>query len=180
VKCGEEKPDCVRSTSFGVQCDGYANEGPSCEKKALAVAVSRKPLLLPKGASPPLVNNPSRVLFCAQKDHRYFEVFCTKTAFQILPYYDAGIFRQMLLQACVSDDSLRHAVVALGALDMTMETLDEFKSPSLDAQDKSSHLHHLNALQGYSVAISKMRVSAFPAPVEQLPQCRRLSSRFND
>lgn len=172
MKCGEERPVCVRCTSFRVQCDGYENEGPNCEKRALAIAVSRKPLLLPKRASPSLVNNPSHVLFHSQKDHHYFEVFCTKTAFQILPYYDAGIFRQMLLQACVSDDSLRHAVVALGAMDMKMETLDEFESLSLDVQDKSSHLHHLNALKEYSVAISKMRVSAFPAPVEQLPQCR--------
>jgi hypothetical protein len=128
------------------------------------MTTQRKPLLLPKGASPPLVVNPSEGLFHAEKDHHYFEVFCTKTAFQILPYYDAGTFRQMLLQACVSDDALRHAVVALGAMDMKMETIDEFKSLSLDDQDKSSHLHHLNALKEYSVAISKMRVSVSPAP----------------
>jgi hypothetical protein len=114
-------------------------------------------MLLPKGHSP-LAKNPSAALFCAEKDHQYFDVFCTKTAFQILPYYDAGIFRQMLLQACVSEPSLRHAVVALGALDMKMETIREFERLSLEDKEKSSHQHHLNALEEYSVAISKMRV----------------------
>jgi hypothetical protein len=64
----------------------------------------------------------------------------------------------MLLQACVSDPSLRHAVIALGALDMKMETLQEFKSLSLEDKEKSSHQYHLNALEEYSKAIGKMRV----------------------
>lgn len=106
-----------------------------------------------------LVTNPSKPLFSYEKDHRYFEIFYTKTAFEILLCYDAGTFRQTLLQACVSDPSLRHVVIALGALDVKMETLQEFKSLSLEDKEKSSHQHHLNALEEYSKAISKMRVS---------------------
>jgi hypothetical protein len=167
VKCGEEKPVCLRCTSFGVQCDGYEHEDVGYGQKTLTVTASRKPLLLPKGGSPPITKNPSQALFDTQKDHHYFDIFCSKTAFQILPYFDTGIFRQMLLQACLSDESLRHAGVALGAMDMKMETLDEFKSLSLDEQGKSSHLHHLNALNEYSLAISKMRVRHFPSPTDQ-------------
>ncbi|KAE9375400.1 hypothetical protein N431DRAFT_333595 [Stipitochalara longipes BDJ] len=166
VKCGEEKPECVRCINFGVQCDGYGREGPNFEGKAWPIGTAqRRPLLLPKGASSlPLARSPSESLFCAEKDHHYFEVFCTKTCFQILPFFDAGVFRQMLLQASVSEDSLRHAVVALAAMDMKMQTLDDFESLSLSDQDKSSHLHHMNALNEYSVAISKMRVSNIPPP----------------
>ena len=121
----------------------------------------RKSLLLSKAHYTALVKDPSEPLFSTERDYRYFDIFCNKTAFQILPYYDAGIFRQMLLQACVSEPSLRHAVVALGALDMKDDSLLDFQSLSLEEKEKSPHVHHLNALQEYSVAISKMRVSIF-------------------
>jgi hypothetical protein len=163
VKCGQEKPACLRCIQFGVFCDGYAYDGTDVvgQKPAAAGAIlGRKPLLLPKvHSSRSLIMNPSSPLFRDEKDHRYFDIFCTKTAFEILPCYDAGTFRQTLLQSCVSDPSLRHAVVALGALDMKMETLPKFKSLSLEEEDKSSHQHHLNSLEEYSKAISQMRVS---------------------
>jgi hypothetical protein len=41
---------------------------------------------------------------------------------------------------------------------MKMETIREFERLSLEDKGKSSHQHHLNALEEYSVAISKMRV----------------------
>jgi hypothetical protein len=158
-KCGQEKPSCLRCTNFGVSCDGYSHEGVDCEKRNLSTLITqRKRLLLPKGHILPMVKHPSQALFCAEQDHQYFEVFCNKTAFMILPYYDAGTFKQMLLQACFTEPSLRHAVVALGALDMKMETLQEFESLSLENKATSAHQHHLNALEEYSVAIRKMRV----------------------
>jgi len=155
VKCGEEKPVCVRCIKFGVNCDGYDREDG---KAWTVISARRRPLLLPKTATS-LARNPSEPLFCAEKDHHYFEVFCTKTCFQILPFFDAGVFRQMVLQAAVADEPLRHAVVALGAMDKKMETLDELQNLSLDDHENSSHFHHLNALEEYSVAISKMRAS---------------------
>jgi hypothetical protein len=71
----------------------------------------------------------------------------------------------------MTESAIRHAIVALGAMDKKMETLDEFKSLSLDEQEKSSHLHHLNALKEYSTAISKMRVSSNSRALSPLPRC---------
>jgi Fungal specific transcription factor domain len=162
VKCGLEKPTCLRCVHFGVACDGYEFENGE-RKNWSTVVPQRRALLLPKACYASFAKDPSKALFSTDQDYQYFDIFCNKTAFQILPYYDAGIFRQMLLQACVSEPSLRHAVVALGALDMKEESLEEFKSLSLEEKSKSPHVHHLNALREYSVAISKMRVSTPPS-----------------
>jgi hypothetical protein len=97
-------------------------------------------------------------LFNDEEEHRYFETFSAKTAFEILPSFDSGTLRHVLLQACMSEPSIRHAVVALGALDKTAERLEVFGTSAESSKDPA--LHHQNALKQYTIAIKYMRAAA--------------------
>jgi hypothetical protein len=53
-------------------------------------------MILPKSKPLSLVaQNLSTSLFNYEEDHRYFEIFCTKTAFEILPLMDSEPLRQI-------------------------------------------------------------------------------------
>ncbi|KAF8863511.1 hypothetical protein BDZ45DRAFT_102262 [Acephala macrosclerotiorum] len=160
VKCDEEKPECRRCIKFGIPCDGY---GPVASVSKTVVKKIQP--LLPKETGKRLSFSvlqcePSQSLFSTEQDHRYFEVFCSKTAFEILPSFDSSNLREVLLQACVSEPSIRHAVVALGALDLTAESLQDFEKLSLDDQNENPHQHHQNALRQYTTAIKEMRAAS--------------------
>lgn len=99
-------------------------------------------------------------LFDTEHDQRYFDIFCTRTAFEILPCFETDTLREILFQACVSTPSIRHAVVALGALDMTAEIMGGYQKLDLDEQKESPHQHHQAALRQYATAIKEMRASA--------------------
>lgn len=94
-----------------------------------------------------------------EKEHRYFDLFCARTGYEIMPSHDSGSIRQMLLQACYSDSSIKHAIVCLGALDKTAETTLEFSKLSLDNAAKSTRAneHHRFALEEYTKAVASMR-----------------------
>lgn len=117
----------------------------------------------PNAALPlPLLTNPNSSLFNAAQESRYFDVFCNKTAFDILPSFDssATALRQVILQTCESEPSIRHAVVALGALDLAARSLRDFSPMSLDAWRETPLQHHQNALKQYATAIKAMRQAA--------------------
>ncbi len=61
----------------------------------------------------------------------------------------------MLLQASQEEVSIRHAVVALGALDVTNEGV-----PALSGSIASQSRHHLDALEQYTIALKHMKVRA--------------------
>ncbi|KAH7356812.1 hypothetical protein BKA65DRAFT_450661 [Rhexocercosporidium sp. MPI-PUGE-AT-0058] len=158
VKCGEERPFCLRCVKFGVQCDGYGVlENP-------ANLPGRSSMIQPKSSSQSLSlqDIPFHPLFCISQENRYFEVFCNKTAFEILPTFDSSstALRQVILQTCESEPSIRHAVIALGALDLAAGTLQDFTPMSLDAFKETPLQHHQNALKQYSTAIKEMRQAA--------------------
>jgi hypothetical protein len=100
---------------------------------------------------------PKKLLFLNEEEYRYFDIFSSKTAFEILPIFVTEGFRQILLQACESAPSIRHAVVALGALDKISQTVVDVTD-----SDRKSHLlqHHENALKQYASALKHMREEA--------------------
>jgi hypothetical protein len=155
VKCGEEKPVCFRCIRFGAQCDGYSNQ-----PNELPILPKGRPLLPKSGGSHPLLTIPSKLRFGSEQDHRYFEIFCSKTAFEILPIFETEVVRLILLQACESEPCIRHAVVAIGALDKTFQSARDFESMSFDSSAEKPSQHHQNALRQYTKAIKQMRVAA--------------------
>jgi hypothetical protein len=99
-------------------------------------------------------------LFAEEQEQRYFEIFCSKTVFDILPRFDSGTLREILLQTCMSEPSIRHAVVALGALDMIAETQGDTGTVSLDNRKDDPYQHHQNALKQYTTAIKHMKIAS--------------------
>jgi hypothetical protein len=153
VKCGEEKPECSRCLKFGIKCDGYSL--PETDSRQY-IQLGR--VILPR-KDPKIPIEPSISLFAEEQEQRYFEIFCSKTAFDILPRFDSGTLREILLQTCMSEPSIRHAVVALGALDMTAETQGDTGTVSLHNR-KDPYQHHQNALKQYTTAIKHMKIAS--------------------
>ena len=163
---------------FGIPCDWgpikgkgkswSASRPPPLLPKNLGIApsptklpVQKRTVLLPKiNLLAPLLANPSKSLFTSEEEHHYFEVFSSKTAFEILPSFDSGTLRQILLQTCVAEPSIRHAVIALGALDKTAVSLQVYGSLSGDFHRNDPAQHHQNALKQYTTAIRYMRAAA--------------------
>ncbi|KAE8443428.1 hypothetical protein EG329_001910 [Mollisiaceae sp. DMI_Dod_QoI] len=92
-----------------------------------------------------------RSRFRNDAEKRYFRLFCEKTVIHLSGFYDPIVWGRIVLQASEAEDSIRHAVISIGALDMTTAMLQDFENA--DAKQ-----HHLFALKEYSQAIRDMRV----------------------
>jgi len=159
VKCDERKPTCLRCVNFGVTCDGYKDIKKQ-SRKLEDIITRARPLVAKQNVA--LIPNSSTARFKNGQEHLYFELFCSKTSFEILPTFNSGALRQMLLQACESNSSIRYAVIALGALDRTSERSEDFKVLSFENGNRKEEVtqHHQQALEQYSRAIEVMRKTA--------------------
>jgi hypothetical protein len=147
VKCDEGKPVCQRCIKFGVECDGYRTaykfkqQLPGPQKRELLP--SQPAIKLPSSGS--LANSP----FANIEEHQYFDLFCARTGYDIFPTFDSGHTRQRLLESCHFNPAIRHAIVALGALDKTAELVQSFDKMSLTPveRDAQASEHHQTALR---------------------------------
>jgi hypothetical protein len=137
-----------------MKCDGYSL--PETDSRQY---IQPGRVILPR-KKPMIPIEPSISLFAEEQEQRYFDIFCSKTAFDILPRFDSGTLREILLQTCMSEPSIRHAVVALGALDMTAETQGDTGTISLDNRKGDPYQHHQNALKQYTTAIKHMKIAS--------------------
>ncbi|KAL2062021.1 hypothetical protein VTL71DRAFT_6287 [Oculimacula yallundae] len=163
VKCGEEKPSCSRCIKYRVVCDGYV--APESRQKVSRASSNSSRDLLPKTIFEISVQTAfSRSPFKDATEYQYFDLFCSRTALAIFPESDSGSTRRMMLQSCHTNPALRHAIIAIGALDKTSETARDFRNLSVDGSTgtSSSNEHHRAALQQYTKAVSLMRSSNQP------------------
>ena len=65
----------------------------------------------------------------------------------------------MLLQAAREELSIRYAVVALGALDVTTERMPDLGTLAALDRSEERYTHLLIALEQYNIAIKYMQVS---------------------
>jgi hypothetical protein len=116
---------CKRCLKFGIQCDGYIEKGAKAIKSKVTRRLTPKgyPLIPPAFSRVcPLAPMPSRSKFGTEQESRYFQVFCTQTAHQLSGFFEKSLWESLVLQACETETPLRHAVIALGALDTTSTT----------------------------------------------------------
>ena len=154
MKCDETKPICLRCIKVELACDGYQ---PS---SLFASAKGRQ--LLPRSKSPSIT--PVNGMFESNQEKRYFEIFCDKTAYEILPTLEADVVRLMLLQACESEPCIRHGIVAIGALDKTSQTAQDFERLAWNRREEMEGIgkpkeHYHNALKQYGKALKKLRLA---------------------
>ncbi|CZR63601.1 uncharacterized protein PAC_13498 [Phialocephala subalpina] len=163
LKCDETRPHCQRCIKFGVECDGYP---PVLKRKSprkreapphpaqQAQQATKVPSLGPTS----LEKSP----FANAEEHRYFDLFCARTGYEIFPAFDSGSTRLRLLEFCGFNPAIRHATVALGALDKTSELVQDFEKLSLTSAEReaAANEHHQNALQQYAKAVKYMTADA--------------------
>ncbi|KAH6695858.1 hypothetical protein BKA61DRAFT_531494 [Leptodontidium sp. MPI-SDFR-AT-0119] len=154
VKCDEQRPFCKRCIRFGVQCDGYP-----LPKRAKSVVQRPKAILLPKFHNIRTHQTPyaapSLTKFESDEESMCFTIFSKNTAYEIFPNVEMGRLRLMFLQACEARDAIRHAIVALGALDMTSRVRSQGHirdAARRDFGNTASH-HYQFAIQQYAKAI---------------------------
>lgn len=95
----------------------------------------------------------------ANQEGLYFQLFQSHTANELSGYFDSVFWSRLVLQECHSDVSIRHAVVALGALyktlDKTCESPPTSPSANIDHVD-SAYRHWEVAVKSYSNACTSL------------------------
>ncbi|KAI8633058.1 hypothetical protein F5Y19DRAFT_286765 [Xylariaceae sp. FL1651] len=87
---------------------------------------------------------------------QYFQLFRDNTASELSGFFDSSFWTRRVLQECHSEDSIKHAVVALGALYKTLEKMSESPpgSPSDVDHSDNANRHWEVAFKHYSLAIN--------------------------
>ncbi|KAG0647875.1 Aspercryptin biosynthesis cluster-specific transcription regulator atnN [Hyphodiscus hymeniophilus] len=140
VKCDETRPSCLRCIKFGTNCGGYTSPIRFTPQQSKAILL-RKPL------TQTLPEVPSSSRFDNDEQFKYFEIFSKSTAYELFPNVEMGTLRLMFLQTCEFKDSIRLAVIALGALEMTSQA----------PRSTASH-HYQYAIKQYARAIKSAQM----------------------
>ncbi|KFY44075.1 hypothetical protein V494_01650 [Pseudogymnoascus sp. VKM F-4513 (FW-928)] len=163
VKCDETKPHCFRCIKFGHKCNGYLKNSDSAPKNQ-----TKTPQLLPLEAPANFISldrQPELQRFRSMDEFRYFESYCNNTARHLAGYYDPVLWNRIILQASEAEACVRHAVIAIGALEMTWLRTGKSKSKeqrqgasgATSKQMAASKERRVFALQQYSKAIRCLR-----------------------
>jgi Fungal Zn(2)-Cys(6) binuclear cluster domain len=127
VKCDETKPICQRCIKVGLDCDGYQEEEhsrrwvpPSARNPSTSGQTSGETLRTNTGMSSAptsVCRSPSRSIFKNDQEQRYFKLFSTQIVRQFTGLFSSEIWSRLVLQTSEVHPSIRHAIIALGALD---------------------------------------------------------------
>jgi hypothetical protein len=165
LKCGEEKPRCLRCVKSGWQCDGYETPAESSSSKSSALQPtaglaplrprSRSPLSAsPLGAPPPRSPARSSSFPLDPQEQNYFQMFASENWTNLFggkPFF----WREFALHESQTNSCVRHALVAIVALAMSTQ-----KTPSgAHLMDVSQGYHREFALHQYQKAIRSLRES---------------------
>jgi hypothetical protein len=95
------------------------------------------------------------------REGQYFQIFRTHTASELSGFFDSEFWTRSVLQESHSEASIRHAVVALGALYKTLEKASESPpgSPESNYSIDTAPNHYNFALVQYGKAITRLRES---------------------
>ncbi|TVY82416.1 Transcriptional regulatory protein moc3 [Lachnellula suecica] len=154
VKCDETKPQCIRCQKFGRECDGYAPE-PQQSRGLLQI----QPRMPSVSSYSPTVS-----IHETEEESRYFHVFSGRMAYELSGFFDGTVsstfWTQLILQESHNVTAIRHAIIALGALNMSMENAlrTHLKVNIIQDMDQKHHeqavVQHLKAIQALNQYIS--------------------------
>lgn len=138
--------------------------GPSI----IQIATTPPPMTL-RALTPPetpkytalVLHQPSTIPFDSHEG-LYFQLFRDYTASELSGFFDSSFWTRRVLQECHSEEAIRHAVVALGALYKTLEKISESppSSPSNADHSDNASRHWEVAFKHYSLAIRAVVSSA--------------------
>lgn len=100
-------------------------------------------------------------LFRSEEEQRYYHIYQTQTANELSGVFSPDVWGHLILQACHNEDFVKHAVVGIAALYMTVEDSSERHGSSSRVISASlrerSVAHHRVALQQYSKSVNLLR-----------------------
>ncbi|TVY55313.1 putative transcriptional regulatory protein [Lachnellula cervina] len=140
IKCDEAKPSCQRCLTTGRKCDGYSSDIAICSQtlQNSTDLIQRISVHIPGNA----------------EEKRGFDFFLRNTAAELSGYYDSSFWEKLILAASVQKPSLRHAVIALGALHEDFSQKRPVP-PTPSAEDQKTQF----ALNQYAKAMGALRRS---------------------
>lgn len=118
VKCGEEKPECLRCTKLGRKCDWYDPDRPEMSSTGLARRASAGSSPTASSIASPtasIIATSSAIIEKDEKETRSLNFFINNTAPELAGDFKSRFWNSLVLQRCHSDPPIRHAVIALGA-----------------------------------------------------------------
>jgi hypothetical protein len=145
IKCDEVKPNCQRCSTTGRKCDGYSSD-----------------ITIPSQAFQSSTDLSQRISVCTSRnaeEKRGFDYFLCNTAAELSGYYDSSFWEHLILAASTQKPSLRHAVIAIGALH------EDFRQKGAPSADDSKSQFAINQ---YSKALGALRRSLSSGEEESL------------
>ena len=128
IKCDEQKPSCYNCLKSSRQCDGYSMGGRRMDQDPLKI-VHWKPNAL-------AIHRLSVDLAGEQEERRAFHFFRNNSIMALQGYFDSEFWSRLVLQACHTEPTIRHAVIALGSLHETTQNKDSAMLKNGEAYDK--------------------------------------------
>jgi Fungal specific transcription factor domain len=113
----------------------------------------------------PLASNPTQPLFSNDEEFSYFKVFAATTSHNLGEYLDITIWNYIVLQASEQENFIKHAIIALGALDKSHDSAtlaDDFSGKALISGSPHYQVafrHYGKSIQGIRRACQEQRKS---------------------
>lgn len=138
-------------------CDYQVPKVSSIDSRGLAPRDLKG--LAPKTSAPQSISL-SNYKFASQAEYLSFTMFCERTMFDLVGAGDSDLWTRIVVQASESQDAIRNAVMAIGALvnalDVARKSGNPFLMHTADLDLTICGRHHF-ALEKYGNAIRQMR-----------------------
>ncbi|KAF7948090.1 uncharacterized protein EAE97_003501 [Botrytis byssoidea] len=169
VKCDEEKPHCARCKASGFKCDGYSVDAFSQAHKRASVvqkpqpkrksSVTNRAILPSKASKTARINirvlRPRTPIVETEQEYRYLCFFTENTTRRLCGFFESKLWSHLMLQAGEQERPIRHAMSAIGALDLILHTKEQ-KPHSLVTRSTIEE-HHIFAIKQYEKAVRLMK-----------------------
>ncbi|KUJ15020.1 uncharacterized protein LY89DRAFT_720432 [Mollisia scopiformis] len=160
VKCDENRPFCKKCSGFGRKCGGYdssvhRSEPPdnSLQPHSTVPKCQAKPL-------PAIIPQPIDSLhFGSEREARYFRVFRDQAAHELAGAFQLYLWNRLVLQVSQDEPFVKHAIIALGALNLAHKSRPIKASFCLRTDPRDPDDHYRFALEQYDRAVRYMRTS---------------------
>ncbi|KAG9233750.1 hypothetical protein BJ875DRAFT_463385 [Amylocarpus encephaloides] len=144
-KCDEEKPFCKRCLASNLQCEGY--------EPTAVLAIRRRASPINKIT---IHRPPPNNLFDTDQEYRHFKIFHEETALQLTGCHDLDIWTNIVPQVSEIEPSIRHAVTAIGALNLRTSEQSKIEDVKTTSQRQAfAYRQYSKALVGVRKSIMK-------------------------
>ncbi|TGO43141.1 hypothetical protein BHYA_0003g00950 [Botrytis hyacinthi] len=168
VKCDEDKPHCARCEASGFKCDGYSVDAFSkAHKRAIVVqkpqpkrksSETHRAILPSKAPKAARINirvlRPRSPIVETEQEYRYFCFFTENTIRRLCGFFESKLWSHLMLQAGEQERPIRHAMSAIGALDLILHTKEQ--KPHSPVAKSTIEDHHIFAIKQYDKAVKSM------------------------